>query len=85
MPTNKLPSKEELVSKLIQNFTKPGVNQILLGEEDFYQIFVIVEPDSLHIIDNLMELEETISLHNKVRFLYKEEWLSGESIWLNTK
>jgi hypothetical protein len=82
MPSNKLPNKEELASKLILNFTKPGVKELFFEKDDFYHIIVVVEPNT-HIIDNLMELEETISPHNKVKFSYKEKWSSGELIWSN--
>jgi len=80
MPSSKLPSKEELIVKLISNFTKPGVKQLFFEKDDFYHIIVVVESNA-HIIDNLMELEETISSHNKVKFSYKEKWSSGELIW----
>ena len=81
MPSNKLPDKEELISKLIQNFTKPGVNQIFFDKDDFYHIIIVVDENNLHIIDNLMELEDTISTHNKIKFSYKNQWLFGEIIW----
>ena len=78
----KFPNKEELTIKLINNFIRPGVRQIFIEEvKNNYNITIVMEELNPHIIDNLMELEETVSLHNKVKFFYRDEWSSGELIW----
>ena len=85
MPNRRLPQKKQLVAKLITNFVKPGVKKIYLEEGDFYHITVVVDSENNHIIDNLIELEEAVSSHEKVKFFFKEEWDSGELIWVIEK
>lgn len=81
MPSQ-LPSRDQLIEKLIINFIKPGVKKIYFEElEELYQIIIVLD-QNLHIIDNLMELEEVVTdAHEKVKFLYKGEWHTGELIW----
>lgn len=82
-PKKRMPQKRYLVKKLLANFTKPGVLKIRINKESVYNIIVIVdETNSSHIIDNLIELEETVSKNQKVKFTYICEDIDiGEVIW----
>ena len=86
-----LPSKEYLISKLITNFSKPNVEKIyLILDKNIFCVNVIMEPNSFHIIANLIELEEVITNgdHTRVKFLYIEDdqdFLKDDLIWQSSK
>lgn len=78
----KLPSKKQIIKKIISNFIKPGITSIYLEVIDNCYYITVVVIDNPHIIENLIELEEVISNRlEKIKFFYKKEWSQGELVW----
>lgn len=78
----KLPSKKQVIKKIISNFIRPGITSIYLETIDNCYHITVVVIDNLHVIENLIELEEVVSDRpEKIKFFYKKEWSQGELVW----